>query len=175
MDVRKKLEKYISDNLVVKFRQARVKYEESCECVSAFEDVERVNYDAKLGSSINTFIDENKDENKFQKLLFKYIDKRNLKDSDVYNKVNIDRRLFSKIRSDRDYHPSKETIILLGISLNLSLDELLDLLNSASYSLPNNDVFNLIIKFCFIEGIYDLDEINSYLYDYNCKTIGVNN
>lgn len=175
MDIRKKLEKYINKNLEVNFKKSRIKYDESCECRVLFEDMEVPRQAKYAGSSINTFIDENKDENKFQKLLFKYIDKRNLKDSDVYNKVNIDRRLFSKIRSDKDYHPSKETIILLGISLNLSLDELLDLLNSASYSLPNNDVFNLIIKFCFIEGIYDLDEVNSYLYEYNCKTIGVNN
>ena len=175
MDIRKKLEKYIKDNLEVNFKKSRIRYEKSCECSVAFEDMESASRQTMFGNRISTFIDENKDENKFQKLLFKYIDKRNLKDSDVYNKVNIDRRLFSKIRSDKDYHPSKETIILLGISLNLSLDELLDLLNSASYSLPNNDVFNLIIKFCFIEGIYDLDEVNGFLYEYNCKTIGVNN
>ena len=175
MDIKKRLEKHINDNLEVNFTKARVKYEESCECNALFEEVGTSFSKERAASSINSFIDKNKDENKFQKLLFKYIDRKNLKDSDVYNKVNIDRRLFSKIRSDSNYHPSKETIILLGISLELNLDELLDLLNSASYSLPNNDVFNLIIKFCFIEGIYDLDSINDYLYDYNCKTIGVNN
>ena len=51
---------------------------------------------------------------------------RCLLDADVYNKVHIDRRLFSKIRSDVNYHPSKDTVILLGLSLNLSLDEMLD-------------------------------------------------
>ena len=89
----------------------------------------------------------------------------------VYNKVNIDRRLFSKIRNDYNYHPSKETIILLAIALELNEDELLDLLNSAEYSLPNNDIFNLIIRFCFKERIYNLNTINEFLYDYNCKTL----
>ena len=174
--MKEKLELFINNNLeqfgYVSFKKAKFGVDRSC-CTSSamLEDLEA---DRSYGN-VDDFINDNKNENKFQKLLFKYIDDRELKDSDVYNKVHIDRRLFSKIRSDSNYHPSMETIILLGISLKLSLDELLDLLNSASYSLPNNDVFNLIIKFCFIEGIYDLDSINSYLYEYNCKTIGVNN
>ncbi len=121
--------------------------------------------------SIDDYINDNKDENKFQSLLFKYIDSKNLKDSDVYNKVNIDRRLFSKIRSDIHYHPSKETIILLGLSLELNENELLELLESASYSLPKNNYFDLIIRFCFINKIYNLDAVNELLYDYNCKCL----
>ena len=122
-------------------------------------------------SSITNFIQDNKEEDTFQTLLFKYIDDRNLKDSDVYNKVNIDRRLFSKIRSNRNYHPSKETIILLGIALELNENEIEELLNSASYSLPYNTEYDLIIRFCFKEGIYDINQINEFLYDHNCKTL----
>ena len=122
-------------------------------------------------SSVEDYINKNKEENKFQTLLFKYIDVRHLKDSDVYNKVNIDRRLFSKIRSDSSYHPSKETIILLGLSLELNEDEIINLLNSASYSLPKNNYFDLIIRFCFINKIYRLDEVNELLFDYNLKCL----
>ena len=118
---------------------------------------------------IDTFIDENKDVS-FQTKLFKLIDDRNLKDSDVYNKVNIDRRLFSKIRND-DYHPSKETVILLGLSLELTEQEIEDLLKSASYSLPMNTTYDLIIRFCFKEHIYDINKVNEFLYDYKCKTL----
>ena len=118
---------------------------------------------------IDDFINNNQDINKFQKLLFSYIDSKELKDSDVYNKVHIDRRLFSKIRSDIDYHPSKETVILLGLALELKESEIEELLNSASYSLPKNNVYDLIIRFCFIEGIYDLIEVNSLLDSYECK------
>ena len=121
--------------------------------------------------SIDEYIDSNKDENKFQKLLFKYIDRNNLKDSDVYNKVHIDRRLFSKIRSDSNYHPSKETVILLAIALELNEDELEDLLLSASYSLPRNNEFDLIIRFCFQERLFDLIQINDYLDRFHCKLL----
>ena len=120
-------------------------------------------------SNINTYIIDNKDENNFQKLLFKYIDERELKDSDVYNKVHIDRRLFSKIRSDSTYHPSKETVILLGLSLELSEKEIEELLDSASYSLPKNNYYDLIIRFCFVEGIYKISEVNELLDSYKCK------
>ena len=120
-------------------------------------------------SKVDNYINESKTESLFQVLLFKYIDDKNLKDSDVYNKVHIDRRLFSKIRSDINYHPSKETVILLGLSLKLNEDEIDKLLNSASYSLPKNSIYDLIIRFCFIEGIYELKDVNDLLETYNCK------
>jgi len=121
---------------------------------------------------IYSYIDENKKEGTFQTLLFKHIDSKNLKDSDVYNKVNIDRRLFSKIRSNKNYHPSKETIILLGIALELNEKEIEELLDIASYSLPYNNEYDLIIRFCFKEKIYDINQINEFLYDHNCKLLG---
>ena len=161
-----KLAKYIEDNLIVEvdttpriglFKRAFASYDDDL-----YEE-ERLEK-----SSINEFIDKNKKEDNFQRLLFKYIDDRNLKDSDVYNKVHIDRRLFSKIRND-NYHPSKDTIILLGLSLRLNIDEFIDLLDSASYSLPKNNHFDLIIRFCFIENIYDLKDVNDLLAMYGCK------
>lgn len=160
----KKLKLYIKQNMdnynkkclsFGRMKSARFDYEELCE--------------SAVGSPINTYINNNKDENKFQTLLFKYIDERELKDSDVYNKVHLDRRLFSKIRSDVNYHPSKETVILLGISLELSEEEIEDLLESASYSLPKNNYYDLIIRFCFKERIYDLKTINDFLDEYKQK------
>ncbi len=157
MDIKKLLNKYINDNLEKEqaFKMRSSLYE-SC---------------SLSDESIENFINQNKDENKFQKLLFKYIDEKNLKDSDVYNKVNIDRRLFSKIRSDENYHPSKETIILFAIALELNEDELVSLLESASYSLPKNNVYDLIIRFCFINEIYNLTDINDLLYEHKCKLL----
>ena len=122
-------------------------------------------------ASINDYIKQNKEEDTFQTKLFKLIDQKGLKDSDVYNKVDIDRRLFSKIRSNKDYHPSKETIILLGIALELDESSIEELLKTASYSLPMNNTYDLIIRFCFKEQIYDLNQINNFLYDYNCKLL----
>ena len=71
--------------------------------------------------------------------------------------------MFSKIRNDTKYHPSKETIILLGLSLKLSISELEKLLESASYYLPKNNPYDLIIRFCFIHKIYSIKKINEYL------------
>lgn len=123
----------------------------------------------KVIFDIDKYLDENKIYNSFQSLLFKMIDDKNLTDSEVYNKVHIDRRLFSKIRNDKDYHPSKETVILLGLSLELSESEIEELLESASYSLPRNNHYDLIIRFCFMKGIYKLSKVNDLLSEYDCK------
>ena len=120
-------------------------------------------------AAFNNFLENNNNQNKFQTILFKYIDERNLKDSDVYNKVHIDRRLFSKIRSDEEYHPSKETVLLLGLSLELNEKEIEELLDSASYSLPKNNYFDLIMRFCFKNKIYNLTKVNDLLDEYKCK------
>ena len=119
--------------------------------------------------NLNEWININDKYNDFQTMLFKMIDERKLTDSDVYNKVHIDRRLFSKIRNDKTYHPSKETIILLGLSLELSESEIEELLDSAAYSLPRNNHYDLIIRFCFMRGIYKITEVNELLDKYNCK------
>ena len=157
MRIKEKLEKYINNNLEAV----------GLLCESSFL---RDTIPKRARVSINDYIDSNK-EDSFQLKLFELIDKKGLKDSDVYNKANIDRRLFSKIRSNKDYHPSKETIILLGLSLELSESEIEELLKSASYSLPKNNTFDLIIRFCFMENIYDINQVNEFLYDHNCKTL----
>ena len=120
-------------------------------------------------NNLKEYIKESDKYSDFQTTLFKLIDDRNLIDADVYNKVHIDRRLFSKIRNDKTYHPSKETIILLGLSMELSENEIEKLLDSASYSLPRNNYYDLIIRFCFINGIYKIKDVNDLLDEYNCK------
>ena len=156
-----KLRLYIEENLSINtFKRAR------CAKLDLMEELAV----GSSYSSIDNYIDDNKDDNRFQKLLFSYIDDKGLKDSDVYNKVNIDRRLFSKIRND-NYHPGKDTIIKLGIALNLDINELEGLLSSASYSLPKNNERDLIIRFSFINKIYNIDTINDFLYDYNVNIL----
>ena len=164
MNIKKKLDKYLDEYLIV--------YEESLYSKSACKSLPLADSEY-VGSSIdiNNYINDNKENDTFQTKLFKLIDDRNLKDSDVYNKAYIDRRLFSKIRNDKNYHPSKETIILLGLSLELNESEIEELLKSASYSLPMNTTYDLIIRFCFKENIYDINKVNEFLYDHNCKTL----
>ncbi len=120
--------------------------------------------------SLDNYLDNNK-EPKFRDILFKYIDDKKLKDSDVYKKVNLDRRLFSKIRCDDNYNPSKETVLLLALSLELTEEKLNELLSTTSYHLSNSSISDLIIRFCFINKIYNIDTVNEFLYDHKCKTL----
>ena len=156
MNIKKRLDLYLKEKL---------RYRAAAQPMYEYMSME------EAGSNINNYIKDNKEEDTFQTKLFNYIDSKNLKDSDVYNKVDIDRRLFSKIRSNKDYHPSKETIILFGIALELSENEIEELLSKASYSLPMNNNFDLIIRFCFKEKIYDVNTINEFLYDHNCRLL----
>ncbi len=101
----------------------------------------------------------------FNELLFYFIDRSGKKDSNIYRKANIDRKLFSKIRCNYGYTPSKKVILKLGISLKLDKNEVNLLLKSAGYSLRDNDDFDLIISYCIENNIYDIDIINDYLFN----------
>ena len=164
------LEKYLKENYV-EYKNKKVFFKSAKREAKKEVLVGEACLDAESAVGIDNYINNNLDSNDFRSLLFKYIDSKNMKDSDVYNKVNIDRRLFSKIRCNDNYKPSKDTIILLSLSLELSIDELDKLLNSANYSLSNNSIFDLIIKFCFLNNIYNINTINEYLYDHKCKTL----
>ena len=103
----------------------------------------------------------------FNEILFSFIDEKKVKDSEIYKKVDIDRKLFSKIRCSNNYIPRRNVIIKLCLALKLSKVELNKLLNSAGYSLSNSK-FDLIISYCLDNNVYDLDQINDYLYTF-CK------
>ena len=101
----------------------------------------------------------------FNELLFSYIDKSGHRDSEIYKKVNIDRKLFSKIRCNCNYIPHKNTVIKLGLALNLNRHDFNKLLNSAGYALSNNNS-DLIVSYCLENNIYDINVVNDYLYAY---------
>lgn len=108
----------------------------------------------------------------FQEHLFMLIDRRGLTDPEVYKKANIDRKLFSKIRNNIDYAPSKRTAVALAIALELSLDETKDLLMKAGYALSPSSTFDKIIEYCIEEGEYDVHTINIYLFDFDQPILG---
>lgn len=109
----------------------------------------------------------------FQEYLFMLIDRRGLTDPEVYKKANIDRKHFSKIRSNADYSPSKKTALALAIALELSLDETRDLLARAGLALSPSMIFDRIIEFCIETSNYDIYEINCILFKYDQPTLGV--
>lgn len=101
-----------------------------------------------------------------------YIEKKRLKDSEVYKAAQIDKRLFSKIVSNREYKPSKDTAIAFAIALKLSLDETNDILSRAGYTFSHSNERDIIIEYFFREKIYNLIDINEVLYNLNQKIIG---
>lgn len=106
----------------------------------------------------------------FNETLFSFIDKKGFKDSEVYKSVDIDRKLFSKIRCNSNYIPKRNVIIKLCFALKLDKHEFNILLNSAGFSLSANK-FDLIISYCLDNSIYDLNVINDYLYSYCGATL----
>lgn len=108
----------------------------------------------------------------FQQYLFMLIDRRGLSDPEVYKKANIDRKHFSKIRSNIEYKPSKKTALALAVALELSLDETKDLLARAGLALSPSIVSDRIIEYCIESGNYDIYEINCILFKYDQPTLG---
>ena len=107
----------------------------------------------------------------FSSMVLRLIDEKGLKDSAVYKKAGIDRRVFSKLRSNDDYQPSRNTAILLAMSLNLSLDEARDLLEKAGYSLSHSNKADVIVMFFLENGNYDISVLNETLDHFNERTL----
>ena len=99
------------------------------------------------------------------------IDEKGLKDSDVYKRANIDRRLFSKIRSDENYVPSKKTAIAFCLALQLELGEAKALLETAGYTLSASSRFDLIIRYLIENNEYSIHFANIVLDDYGEGTL----
>lgn len=121
---------------------------------------------AKLGVNMDcTFVD---------KLVY-HINAKGMRDSQVYKAAQMDKRLFSKIMSNAEYKPSKDTAIALAFALKLTLKETEDLLSRAGYTFSHSNKRDVIIEYFFREGIHNLIDINEVLFRLNQKIIGRNN
>ena len=108
----------------------------------------------------------------FREILFQLIDTKGMVDSEVYKKAEIDRRHFSKIRSNGNYRPNKYTVIALALALELNHEDTNKLLSAAGYSLSESDTFDLIIQFCIEKKIHSLIEVNRALVYFSLKPLG---
>lgn len=108
----------------------------------------------------------------FHERLFQLIDQKKMTDVEVYKRAGMDRKLFSKIRSNPAYHPRKNTVLALAIALKLDIEETKDLLARAEYAFSPSNKGDLIIKYFIEHAVYDLMALNFTLDEYEQETLG---
>ena len=99
----------------------------------------------------------------FSERLLRLIDESGMTDVEVYKRAGIDRKLFSKIRTDKNYHPKIRVVYAFIFVLRLNLDDARDLLASAGYSISPAYEYDLAMQYCIEEG-FDIDTVNEILY-----------
>jgi|SRR5690554_976907 len=166
------IQQYIDENYVEEFNVNRTTvYHRKDESVDIRFSYSYVENDEAIKRKLDDVV--NNIGETFSQMLFRIIREKNLDDAAVYKNANIDRKLFSKIRTNIYYKPSKATALALAISLNLNIDETQDLLKQAGFAFSTSDIFDIVVRFHIVNNIYNIYEINEALFDFNQKPLGV--
>lgn len=108
----------------------------------------------------------------FSETLLQLIDRTGKKDSEIYKKANVDRKLFSKIRNNMDYRPSKTTALAFAFALELDVDETKDFISRAGFALSHSSKFDVIVEYFLVNRNYNVFELNEVLFAFDQPLIG---
>lgn len=164
----------ISEVLSVKSKpQHRIKKDKPKKSQTIKGDAKKLVYEQEVSCDLINIDDIKKinlDES-FSQMVLRKIDEKKMSDVECYTKACLDRRLFSKLRSDNNYRPSKQTALLLAIALELPLEQFEDMLKKAGYALSNSSMSDVIVKYFINNNNYDLSLIDEVLLHYDQKTL----
>ena len=157
-EIKKRLDVYIAENFL---EEKKVPAENNYKFYESFGFESRhfeINFDK--------IFEKNKDET-FSEKMTRLVEESGEKNSVIYKRAQIDRQLFSRIKKNKDYRPSKDTAVALALALKLNLTKAKDFLASAGYALTNSSKRDVIISFFLENEIFDTYLLNDYLYEYN--------
>ena len=162
--------KYTTDELLLDVEDYLLERYEKPESKLLFQTVS-VNLDSGFDTDMTITDIAEKNVETFQDILFQMIRNKNIDEVEMYKKGNISRQLFSKIKSEKNYHPTKNTVFLLAIGMELNIDETSELLAKAGYAFSSSSKLDLIIQYFMYHKNYNLFVINEVLDKYGFETL----